>query len=83
MHSQRIDIAIWDALGKRNDLPVAALLESQLSRTNIPVYLSGLRRATLDERITQAKSLADQGVRGAKSSNPATSKPPSKNSTPS
>lgn len=60
-----LDIAIWDALGKRNDLPVAALLESQ-PRTNIPVYLSGLRRATLDERITQAKSLSDQGIRGAK-----------------
>ena len=60
-----LDIAIWDALGKRNDLPVAALLESQ-PRTNIPVYLSGLRRATLDERITQAKSLSEQGIRGAK-----------------
>ena len=60
-----LDIAVWDALGKRNHLPVAALLDSQ-PRTNIPVYLSGLRRATLDERITQAKSLADQGVRGAK-----------------
>ena len=60
-----LDIAIWDALGKRNDLPVAALLDNQ-PRTNIPVYLSGLRRATLDERITQAKSLNDQGIRGAK-----------------
>ncbi len=60
-----LDIAIWDALGKRNDMPVAALLDNQL-RTNIPVYLSGLRRATLGERITQAKSLADQGIRGAK-----------------
>ena len=60
-----LDIAIWDALGKRNDLPVAALLESQ-PRINIPVYLSGLRRATLDERITQAKSLSEQGIRGAK-----------------
>ena len=60
-----LDIAIWDALGKRNHLPVAALLDNQ-PRTNIPVYLSGLRRATLDERITQAKSLDEQGIRGAK-----------------
>ena len=60
-----LDIAIWDALGKRNHAPVAALLGDDY-RTNIPVYLSGLRRATLDERITQAKSLADQGIRGAK-----------------
>ncbi len=60
-----LDIAIWDALGKRNHAPVATLLDTQ-PRTNIPVYLSGLRRATLDERITQAKSLADQGISGAK-----------------
>ena len=60
-----LDIAIWDALGKRNHAPVAALLDNQ-PRTNIPVYLSGLRRATLDERITQATSLADHGIGGAK-----------------
>ena len=60
-----LDIAIWDAVGKREDVPVATLLDVNY-RSNIPVYLSGLRRATLDERITQAKSLADQGVRGAK-----------------
>ena len=60
-----LDIAIWDAIGKREDAPVATLLDANY-RSNIPVYLSGLRRATLDERITQAKSLADHGVRGAK-----------------
>ena len=60
-----LDIAIWDALGKRNDVPVAALIDPDF-RSDIPVYLSGLRRATLDERIAQARSLADQGVRGAK-----------------
>lgn len=60
-----LDIAIWDAVGKRNDVPVATLLDIEF-REHIPVYLSGLRRATLDERINQAKSLADQGVSGAK-----------------
>ena len=60
-----LDIAIWDAIGKRNDVPVATLLDTDF-RKRIPVYLSGLRRATLDERITQAKSLAAQGIRGAK-----------------
>ena len=60
-----LDIAVWDAIGKRNDVPVATLLDP-FCRTNIPVYLSGLRRATLDERVTQAKSLVDQGIRGAK-----------------
>ena len=60
-----LDIAIWDALGKRNDIPVAAMLDSKF-RSNIPVYLSGLRRATLDERIAQANEVADQGIRGIK-----------------
>ena len=60
-----IDIAIWDALGKRNDVPVCVLLDRDF-RSDIPVYLSGLRRATLDERIEQANAVADQGVRGVK-----------------
>ena len=60
-----LDIAIWDALGKRNDTPTATLLDPNY-RTNIPVYLSGLRRATIQERITQAQSLSDQGISGVK-----------------
>ena len=60
-----LDIAVWDALGKRNDTPTATLLDPEY-RTEIPVYLSGLRRATTEERITQAKSLADQGIAGVK-----------------
>ncbi len=60
-----LDIAIWDAIGKRNDVPVAKLLDTNY-RTRIPVYLSGLRRATVEERIAQANSIADQGIRGAK-----------------
>ena len=60
-----LDIAIWDALGKRNDTPVAAMLDSEF-RSNIPVYLSGLRRATLDERVAQANEVADQGIQGIK-----------------
>ena len=60
-----IDIAVWDALGKRNDASVAELLDPNF-RTNIPIYLSGLRRATLEERISQAKAIAGQGIKGAK-----------------
>ena len=60
-----LDIAIWDAIGKREDVPVATLLDENY-RTNIPVYLSGLRRATVEERVTQAKTIADQGILGAK-----------------
>ena len=60
-----LDIAIWDAIVKREDVPVATLLDTNY-RTDIPVYLSGLRRATVEERVTQAKTIADQGIKGAK-----------------
>ena len=59
-----IDIAVWDALGKRNHLPVAALLDSKPEPTfpsTSPVSDEPPRRA-----LTQAKSLSDQGIRGAK-----------------
>ena len=60
-----LDIAIWDALGIRHDVPVATMLDNNC-RNRIPVYLSGLRRATLPERIEQANSVAEQGIRGVK-----------------
>ena len=60
-----LDIAVWDAIGKRNDVPIATLLDPNY-RTRIPVYLSGLRRATVEERVSQARMIADQGILGAK-----------------
>ncbi len=60
-----LDIAIWDAIGTGNDVPVAALLDANF-RAEIPVYLSGLRRATQEERIAQANAVADEGIRGVK-----------------
>ncbi len=60
-----LDIAIWDALGKRHDLPVAAMLSSA-PRIEIPVYLSGLRQSTLSARVERARRAASDGVRGVK-----------------
>ncbi len=60
-----LDIAIWDALGKRADTPVAALL-SPTPRQQIPAYLSGLRQATLAERVETMKRWADNGLLGIK-----------------
>lgn len=60
-----LDIAIWDALGKRNDMPVAAMLDNT-PRTKIPVYLSGLRQATLNERIEHANKVVSEGIAGIK-----------------
>tara|TARA_B100000809_G_C15088004_1_gene512150 strand:+ start:471 stop:1661 length:1191 start_codon:yes stop_codon:yes gene_type:complete len=60
-----IDIAVWDAIGKREQSPVAALLAPN-PRTRFDVYLSGIRRSTLQERSEHVNSWIDTGLRGAK-----------------
>lgn len=60
-----IDIAVWDAIGKREQSPVAALLAPN-PRKQFDVYLSGLRRATLEERVEHVNRWIDNGLKGAK-----------------
>jgi L-alanine-DL-glutamate epimerase-like enolase superfamily enzyme len=60
-----LDVAVWDALGRRHDRPVCGLI-SESPRRIIPVYLSGIRRATLAERVTLLRDMTDGGLRGAK-----------------
>ena len=60
-----LDIAVWDAVGRRNDVPVAKLI-CDAPRREIPVYQSGLRQASLDERADFANESVDNGVRGVK-----------------
>lgn len=60
-----VDIALWDALGKRHGRSVARLLDDA-PRARIPVYQSGLRQATLPERTEFARRMAAEGVRGVK-----------------
>jgi galactonate dehydratase len=60
-----LDIAVWDAIGKREGAPVAALIDPK-PRTDIPVYLSGVRRSTLAERVDHVNRWIDDGLRGAK-----------------
>jgi len=60
-----IDIAVWDAIGKREQSPVAALLAPD-PRARFDVYLSGIRRSTLQERSEHVNSWIDTGLRGAK-----------------
>jgi galactonate dehydratase len=60
-----IDIAVWDALARRADVPLPALLGEQ-PRSMIPVYLSGLRQATLAERVAHAREWAGRGLSGVK-----------------
>ena len=60
-----LDIAVWDALGIRADTPVAALLTDS-PRQQISAYLSGLRQATLKERVETMHRWADTGIQGIK-----------------
>lgn len=60
-----LDVAVWDALGRRHDTPVCGLL-SDNPRQRVPVYLSGIRRATLPQRIALLREMTDEGLRGAK-----------------
>ncbi len=60
-----IDIAVWDAIGRREQTPVAALLD-QNPRPKFDVYLSGVRRSTLKERVDHVNKWIDTGLRGAK-----------------
>ncbi|NKB66100.1 MAG: hypothetical protein GKR89_03480 [Candidatus Latescibacteria bacterium] len=60
-----LDIALWDGLGHRTGQPVAALLCPQ-PRSWIPAYLSGLRQATLAERVATMNEWADTGIQGIK-----------------
>lgn len=60
-----VDLAVWDALGNREGLPVAALTGRDFRRT-LSVYLSGLRQATVEARVQRANEWIDSGGRGAK-----------------
>ena len=60
-----LDMAVWDALGRRNDVPVCGML-SESPRKAIAVYWSGIRRASLAERIDLMRQMTDEGLRGAK-----------------
>ena len=55
-----VDIAIWDLFGKLLGQPVVKLLGGQRTRT-LPAYVSGLPRATLDQRLELAKEFRARG----------------------
>lgn len=60
-----IDIALWDALARRSGLPLSALLSPHPART-VPAYLSGIRRATIADRIDMLSGLVAEGLTAAK-----------------
>jgi len=60
-----VDIALWDLLGKRLGVPISTLLGGRRHAT-IPAYVSGLPRATLDERVAFAREWQAKGFHGFK-----------------
>jgi galactonate dehydratase len=60
-----VDIALWDLLGKRLGVPVSTLLGGR-RHERIEGYVSGLPRATLDERVAFAREWQAKGFRGFK-----------------
>ena len=55
-----VDIAVWDLFGKLLGQPVVKLLGGQRSAT-LPVYVSGLPRATLEQRVALAQEFRSRG----------------------
>lgn len=60
-----LDIAVHDALARRNRCPVSHLLAGEV-KTAVPCYLSGARAPTREERIELLQQWAGQGSRAAK-----------------
>lgn len=55
-----VDIAVWDLFGKLVGQPVVKLLGGQRME-RIPAYVSGLPRATLDQRLELAREFRARG----------------------
>jgi L-alanine-DL-glutamate epimerase-like enolase superfamily enzyme len=60
-----VDIALWDLAGKNLGVSVSTLLGGRRHST-IPAYVSGLPRATLQERCDLAVEWVGKGYRGIK-----------------
>lgn len=60
-----VDIAIWDLFGKCVERPLAGLLGGT-RRSVIPAYVSGLPKATLQERCDLAVEWINQGYKAIK-----------------
>ena len=60
-----IDIALWDIRGKFEGKPVSQI-SGKPRRAELPLYISGLRRKHLKERVELAREVINQGYRGVK-----------------
>lgn len=60
-----IDLALWDALGRRSGQALSAMLSRSPARV-VPAYLSGIRRATLSDRLAVLSGLVADGLTAVK-----------------
>ena len=60
-----IDIALWDLFGKRTGLSISQLLGGRRHNT-LPAYVSGLPKATLEQRCAMAEDWVAKGFRAIK-----------------
>lgn len=60
-----VDIALWDILGKRLDVPISVLTGGR-RRNEIPSYVSGLEGDTLSARVSNAGQWVADGATGFK-----------------
>ncbi len=60
-----IDIALWDIKGKASGLPIGKIFKRNQFQ-QLPLYVSGLRRKTMEERLDLAQDILKQGYRGIK-----------------
>jgi L-alanine-DL-glutamate epimerase-like enolase superfamily enzyme len=60
-----IDIALWDIKAQAENKPLNQLLGATYS-SKLPLYVSGLRRPTLEERQALAKEKVTEGFTGVK-----------------
>ncbi len=60
-----LDLALWDLVARRASLPLAQVVGGEPGRL-LPLYVSGLRLPTRDERVARARELAASGYRGFK-----------------
>ena len=56
-----IDTALWDIRGQASGLSISELLGGRF-RNTLPMYVSGLRAATLEERLEEAVGWTEQGM---------------------
>ncbi|MGV3540670.1 MAG: mandelate racemase/muconate lactonizing enzyme family protein [Rufibacter sp.] len=60
-----LDIALYDIKGKAENKPLHQLLGGA-RKTKLPLYVSGVRRPTAEERQTHAREIVQQGFKGVK-----------------